>query len=314
MGRTLGSALLLALASTSPAFAQTDWVKYYNDHVRDFRAANARLVPGEEHVVLVGDSLTEGFSSGRRARYLPTLAPRTLNRGISSDGVGVNSRGVLHRLDASVFDCAPSHVILGIGVNDIGTSGAGIERAARVLRQVIDEIRQGAPGVVLILEAAGPARGRYDGFNAALHRWNQQVIAIAAEKGLECIDLWPLLVGPDGRLPASFTGDGLHYTDPAYERIGREIEAAVARTSGGVVTPPPPPPPAGSPVEVTASSLNVRATPNGQVLGQVARGTRLDSIGREGEWVKVRWHDRDAWVHSAWVRRVGGLVSGLLGS
>jgi lysophospholipase L1-like esterase len=311
-GRSLGSALLLALAATAPALA-TDWVQYYHDHVRDFAASNAHLDPASKNVVLVGDSLTEGFSSPLRVRYLPTLAPRTLNRGISSDGVGVNSRGVLHRLNESVFDCHPSHVILGIGVNDIGTTGTGIARAATCLRQVIDEIRQGAPGVVLILEAAGPARGNYDNFNAALHRWNQQVLAIAAEKGLDCIDLWPLLVGPDGRIPAALTSDGLHYTAAAYERIGQKIEEAVARSAGGTVTPPPPPP-TGSPVEVTASSLNVRATPNGAILGQVPRGTRLDSIGRDGEWVKVRWHGRDAWVHSAWVKPAGGIVSGLPGA
>src|SRR5688572_8965847 len=107
LGRILGLAVLTCLAAT-PALAQpTDWVKYYHDHVRDFRAANARLAPGQRHVVLVGDSLTEGFSRPHRERYLPTLAARTLNRGISSDGVGLNSRGVLNRLDESVFDCNP---------------------------------------------------------------------------------------------------------------------------------------------------------------------------------------------------------------
>lgn len=301
MGRTLGLVVLLAAACSGRAQAQTDWVKYYHDHVRDFRTANASLDPARKNVVLVGDSLTEGFSATLRARYLPTLAPRALNRGISSDGVGLNSRGVLHRLDESVFDCNPSHVILGIGVNDIGRDGTGIDRTATCLRQVIDRIQAGAPGAVLILELAGPARGNYDAWNPALRRWNQAVKAIATERGLPYIDLWSILVGADGKLPATFTSDGLHYTAAAYERIGRAIEQVVT----GVVTPPSPPvtpPTTTARVEVTASSLNVRATPGGAILGQVSRGTVLPRLGASGAWVKVRWHDRDAYVHSSWVR------------
>ena len=45
-------------------------------------------------MVLFGSSSTEGWKYSRRLeRYLPTVGPRVLNRGISGDGIGTNRYG-----------------------------------------------------------------------------------------------------------------------------------------------------------------------------------------------------------------------------
>lgn len=300
--------LLLLAALAAPAAAQTDWVAHYHDRVAKFRAENAALPAGKRHLVLVGDSLTEGWSRSRIQRFLPAYADRTLNRGISSDSVGNNSRGVLNRLDASVFDTNPSHIVLLIGVNDIGRDGSNIDRTVRTLRTVLARIRERLPDVPLLLLQCGPARGGYAAYNQPVRTYNAKLRDVARELGLPTIDLVALLAGPDGLLPAAMTGDGLHWTDAAYEKLGAAIERAL-----GAPAPQPPPPapppapaPAGGKVETTASWLNVRDAPRtGTVLTSVPRGTRLEVVERDvAGWVKVRWGGREAWVSGQFVRDV----------
>ncbi|MDF1665918.1 MAG: penicillin-insensitive murein endopeptidase [Planctomycetota bacterium] len=59
--------------------------------------------------------------------------------------------------------------------------------------------------------------------------------------------------------------------------------------------------------EVTASRLNVRSGPSTgyRVLGSVARGTVLETLGpKSGSWIKVRYNNRDAWVHGNYMKTV----------
>jgi lysophospholipase L1-like esterase len=229
MRRTLAP-LLLLLSLASMVLAQTDWVAYYHDHVKTFREENAKLDPKARHVVLVGDSLTEGWTYRDRVRkFLPTLAPRVLVRGISSDGVGVNDRGVLHRMDESIFDCHPSHVALCIGVNDIGRDGRGVARAATALEQVVTQVRERLPDVPLILITLAPTRGASAAYNPHIVTFNERVRALAGSAGCQLVDLHALVKDAQGELPeASATRDGLHWADPVYEALGRELERAVA--------------------------------------------------------------------------------------
>lgn len=224
-------ALLLAafLCVAAPAAAQTDWVAYYHEHVAKFREENAALDPSRRYVVLVGDSLTEGWSARQRVtKFLPTLAPRVLVRGISSDGVGVNARGVLHRLDESIFDCRPSHVLLCIGVNDLGRDGRGVAPAARALEQVVAAVRERAPDVVLVLITLAPTRGAGAAFNPHIVAFNERVRALAQQVDAPLVDLHALVKDAQGELPeASATRDGLHWTDPVYQTLGGALERVV---------------------------------------------------------------------------------------
>jgi N-acetylmuramoyl-L-alanine amidase CwlA len=55
----------------------------------------------------------------------------------------------------------------------------------------------------------------------------------------------------------------------------------------------------GQAVVVTASALNVRATPStsGGLLGQTARGQVHFRLGQSGDWVLIQFDQRQAWVH-----------------
>jgi lysophospholipase L1-like esterase len=222
----LPAAVVVLLGSVALA---EDWVKHYADRVAVFEAENKKLDPQVKHVVLAGDSLTEGWSAPRVKRFLPGLAERVLNRGISSDGVGLNDRGVLHRLDSSIFDCKASHAFLLIGVNDIGKDGSGVDRAARALEKVVQAVhdKKGAPELVLLTLA--PAAKNYKAMNPAIVKFNAKVKEIAAATSTSVLDLHALVVDSQGALPEDLTTDGLHWKDGVYEKLGQEIEKIVAR-------------------------------------------------------------------------------------
>src|SRR5262249_13212291 len=217
-------ALVAALAATVSAM---DAIAHYKDRVALFKAENAKLDPKARHVVLVGDSLTEGFTAARMKKFLPNLGPLTLNRGIGADGVGLNERGVLHRLDESVFACHPSHVFLLIGVNDLHRDGSGVEPAARVYEEVVKKIHEGAKDAKLFVVTLAPTCKGYAVMNPGIVRYNDKLRAIATANGCGLVDLHARVV-KDGALPEAFTSEGLHWTDATYEVLGGEIERAVA--------------------------------------------------------------------------------------
>jgi lysophospholipase L1-like esterase len=299
--------LLAAVAHAQP----TDWVEYYRKRVAAHRAENQTLDPAKRYVVLVGDSLTEGWSRSRIQSAMPNIAARVLQRGISSDGVGISARGVKNRLDSSVFDCQPSHIVLHIGVNDIRRDGSNIPNTERTLREVLATIRGRLPTVPIILLRTAPGRGSYATMSPALRRYNDRVQAVATDLGLRTIDLHALFAGSDGLLRPELSSDGLHWTAAAYALLGPEIERAVG--ASGPVTPPPV---ATFPatVETQASTLNVRDGPMGTVLGTVPRGTRLQALELRDGWFRVRWNGREAWISATYARRVTGLAGTLPGN
>ena len=53
--------LTLALLTCAQQVVAQDWVQHYHDRVRAFTNENRTLDPNQRYVVLVGDSLTEGW-------------------------------------------------------------------------------------------------------------------------------------------------------------------------------------------------------------------------------------------------------------
>ena len=134
--------------------AEVDWGALFKLHwqnrVKAFKEQNENL----KNVVLLGDSITEGFEV---AKYFP--GRRILNRGIGADVIGNampsdDPRGVLQRLDESVFDCAATDVFILIGINDLNT-GRTIDTMEAGYRELLKRLRERQP---MLRIHARPAR------------------------------------------------------------------------------------------------------------------------------------------------------------
>jgi lysophospholipase L1-like esterase len=195
---------------------------HYENRVRSFREQNLVF----QNVVLVGDSITEGFEV---PRYFP--GRRVLNRGIGADVIGndlpaEDRRGVLRRLDCSIFDCSATDVFLMIGVNDLN-AGRTVDTMEAGYREILRQIKERAPAVRVHVQSLLPTRGASAKHNAPIREFNRRLERLAREFGYHYLDLHSLFTDDAGELKSGFTNDGLHLTEPAYEVWCTEIEKAL---------------------------------------------------------------------------------------
>lgn len=54
-----------------------------------------------------------------------------------------------------------------------------------------------------------------------------------------------------------------------------------------------------------SSTLNVRSSPWGDILGNFGPGAKVTIVGQVGDWYRVEYGGKEAFVHSAYVRRPG---------
>ena len=143
---------------------------HWENRVRAFKEQNLAW----QNVVLLGDSITEGFEV---TKYFP--GRRVLNRGIGADVIGNDlpagdPRGVLQRLDNSVFDCAATDVFILIGINDLNT-GRKVEMMEAGYRELLKRLRAKRPELRLHLESVLPTRGAHAKQNASVREFNERL-------------------------------------------------------------------------------------------------------------------------------------------
>ncbi len=185
--------------------------RHYRERLASFE--REQVEPGR--IALVGSSHLEWFDT---ARHLPGF--RFVNRGIASDRLGIGPRGLLHRLDVSVFDLKPSYIVLNNSVNDLGelwrTGMPTMEEIRAAFRQVIETIRAGTAGVGMLIINELPTTGRFAGLNPLIDEFNPFIATTAQEQGCEHLDFHSEAVDQHGELRADLTTDGLHLNDVGY--------------------------------------------------------------------------------------------------
>jgi acetyl esterase/lipase/lysophospholipase L1-like esterase len=193
---------------------------HYTNRVRSFQEQNLVF----QNVVLVGDSITEGFDV---TKLLPDR--RVLNRGIGADVIGndlppEDKRGVLARMNESIFDCgAVTDVFLMIGINDLG-SGRTPETMEQGYRQILEQVKSQSPRVRVHVESLLPCRDKYAKHNANVNDFNARLKKLAAEFGYDYVDLHEKVADEKGELKAEFTADGLHLNAAGYAPWKAEVE------------------------------------------------------------------------------------------
>ncbi len=199
--------------------AAQKWARHYDQRVAQFRRENAAA----RNIVMLGSSHVEGFDT---AKYLP--GRRILNRGISSDRIGVDGRGVLGRLDSSIFDCNPGFILLENGVNDLGelwrNGTPSTEEIDRTYRKVVARIRERLPNVPLVIVSLFPTRDRFAGLKPLILEFNQRLAAIAVDFRCPFLDVYSPLADDEGLLRKEYARDGLHLNEAGYRVWAALIE------------------------------------------------------------------------------------------
>ncbi|MBL8178484.1 MAG: SGNH/GDSL hydrolase family protein [Bryobacterales bacterium] len=199
-----------------------------------YRADNAKVpapASGEERVVFMGDSITDGW--GRRyGKFFP--GKPYINRGIG----GQTTPQMLLRFRSDVLAHKPKAVVILAGTNDIGgnTGPMTLEEIEGNLATMSELAK--LHGIKVILSSVLPVcdyirpqseRRPMDKIKA-LNVWIKEY---AADNGHHYLDYFTPMLDDKGVLKQELTYDGLHPNDAGYEVMVplalKVVEAALGR-------------------------------------------------------------------------------------
>jgi len=198
-----------------------------------YREANSKLAPpakGEERVVFMGDSITDGW---KLDQYFPG-APY-VNRGIS----GQTTSQMLLRFRSDVIDLKPKVVVILAGTNDIAgnTGPITLEEIENNYQSMVELAH--AHGINVVFASIMPisdynknAQGnpivrstqRRPEQIAALNQWIKKY---SADRKLVYLDYFSPMADEKGFLKAELANDGLHPNAKGYALIKPLAEAAI---------------------------------------------------------------------------------------
>ncbi|HKF46970.1 MAG TPA: SGNH/GDSL hydrolase family protein [Terracidiphilus sp.] len=198
-----------------------------------YKEADLKLAPpaaGENRVVFMGDSITEGWHFD--APGSPFAAKPYINRGIS----GQTSPQMVIRFRQDVIDLHPRVVVILAGTNDVAgnTGPMTLDQTEDNLRDMAD--LAAANNIRVVLCSVLPA---YDfpwspGLAPApkiveLNKWIRQY---AADKGYVYVDYYSAMKDERGGLPANLSHDGVHPNPAGYAIMAPLVEAGIAKALG----------------------------------------------------------------------------------
>ena len=192
-----------------------------------FKDADAQLGPpaaGENRVVFMGDSITEGWHLDKSFPGKPYV-----NRGIS----GQTTPQMVLRFHQDVVNLKPKAVVILGGINDIaGNTGPTTLEAIENNLTTMAEIAS-ANGIKVVFCSILPA---YD-FSWAPGQYPAQKVAglnawlkgYAASKGYTYVDYYSAMKDERGGLPANLSPDGVHPNAAGHAIMEPLVEAGIAK-------------------------------------------------------------------------------------
>jgi lysophospholipase L1-like esterase len=207
----------------TPDRLRTDWA-----YLERYRADNAALGlprPGEQRVVFMGNSITEGW-----AKYFAAMFPGKpyVGRGIS----GQTTPQMLVRFRQDVIALEPAVVVILGGTNDIAgnTGPSTLEMIEDNLASMTELAR--ANGIAVVLSSVLPV---YDypwkpGLEpapkiVALNAWMKQY---ASTHGAVYLDYHSAMADARQGMNANLASDGVHPTEAGYRVMAPLAERAIA--------------------------------------------------------------------------------------
>jgi lysophospholipase L1-like esterase len=200
-----GASTSAARADEPPAACQPEkWA----EAIAEFEQEDAREAPPKEGIVFVGSSSIRLWDLGK---WFPGLS--AINRGFG----GSQMCDSAHFAEQLVVKHRPRLVVVYAGDNDINGKKTP-QQVHDDFRAFVAAVRKPLPETRIIYIAIKPSTLRWS-LAKQMQEANKLIAAdCRPEEGLEFLDVWPAMLGDDGRpRPELFREDGLHLNDEGYE-------------------------------------------------------------------------------------------------
>ncbi len=210
-----------------PHMTREEQIQYDWAWLSRFKEADLALglpTPGENRVVFMGDSITQGWHLENSFPGKPYV-----NRGIS----GQTSPQMLLRFRQDVIDLKPKVVVILAGTNDIAenTGPMTLEETEGNLMSMAELAT--ASGIRVVLCSVLPSvdfpwrRGLDPAPRiVALNKWIKNY---AAEKGYVYVDYYSATADAQGGLPPTLSRDGVHPLPAGYAIMAPLAEAGIEK-------------------------------------------------------------------------------------
>lgn len=170
-------------------------------------------------IVFLGDSITQG---GEWDELFPDAF--TKNRGIGGD----ITTGVLGRLQ-QVTEGRPRAVFIKIGTNDLTHGPVERQTSYAQYRTIVELIQRESPGTEIYLQSILPRAAKY---REEVEAFNSQIKAIADERSVTYIDLYPHFLADDGSIDDAYSNDELHLNGQGYDLWAEQLLPYVQHAKG----------------------------------------------------------------------------------
>jgi lysophospholipase L1-like esterase len=186
--------------------------EYETPHYKERVAYFAENPIGENKIVFLGNSLTEG---GKWDEYFPAYA--VVNRGISGD----NTEGMLNRID-EIIAARPLAIFILTGINDISQNLTNKQILANY-RMILERIKTESPNTVIFVESLTPINNDFQRYKKLIGKekqvlaFNKSLKKLCKQGKVGFLDIHFLFKGKDGKLREELTRDGLHFNEAGYK-------------------------------------------------------------------------------------------------
>lgn len=223
------AATILALDRDVPAIVPAPqtagwWMPQHERNV-------ARVRQGDVDLLLIGDSITQGWGDeGRRVWERYYAHRRAVNLGFNSD----RTEQVLWRLQHGEIDgIHPKVAVVMIGTNNSGTRKDPPEETAAGVQTIVTLLRAKLPETKILLLGIFP-RGApaTDSFRLLNGSINDLLRGFADGQHLFYLDLGNLFLDRDGRLKRDLMPDLLHPNQQGYQVWAEGMEAQLKALMG----------------------------------------------------------------------------------
>lgn len=187
---------------------------------------NARVAKGNVDLVLIGDSITQGWEGAGAKVWKKHYGERNaVNLGISGD----RTQHVIWRLqNGNIKGISPKLAVIMIGTNNSGSNTG--EQIAEGIKEIVKILRTETPKTkVLILGIFPRGAAKSDPRRLVNEKANEIVKSYADNKMVFYQDIGPNFLKDDGALPKDIMPDLLHLSEAGYRIWAESIEPTVSK-------------------------------------------------------------------------------------